>query len=477
MTTSETSGASPDSNPDPVRDVDVVSPGGPGRGLDLLTTGLAWIAILVAAWLWMAKPAILDDLEAEGGEDAVPAGMLVGPQDELAGRLALGFDRLFPDLGGPDQAGPLAAGSTAQRVAHAILTAAISGPEAASDELDRLESDPVAELLVPGATRAIEAMTDGSPVSDRTRDELEDRLGWFGTLAGELDDPDAIAGMAADAESALYWMAGLFAIFAIALIAGFIGLVVLIVKVAMDGTRFRIPVVERHGLYAETFAIWLFGMLVLQIAAGFVATESTAMIASVLAFFASLSVLAWPVIRGRAWSDVRTDLGLIRPRLADLPLGVATWSMAMPILLVGFIATIVLLVVSQFLSGEAPQPSHPVTEAAIGAGTWQIVQLFLLASVAAPIVEETFFRGVLLTHLRSATGRWNQWLSFGLAAVVSSLLFAAIHPQGLIFIPPLAGLAVGFCVGRAWQGSLVPSMVAHGVSNALIMSLNVILFA
>jgi membrane protease YdiL (CAAX protease family) len=105
------------------------------------------------------------------------------------------------------------------------------------------------------------------------------------------------------------------------------------------------------------------------------------------------------------------------------------------------------------------------------------VQLFLLASVAAPIVEETFFRGVLLTHLRSATGRWNQWLSFGLAALVSSILFAAIHPQGLIFIPPLAGLAMGFCVGRAWQGSLIPSMVAHGVSNALVMSLNVILFA
>ncbi len=477
MTTSETLDPTPDSAPDSGPDAGGGPPVARGRGLDLVTTGLAWIAILVAASLWMAKPAILEDLDPDAAEDAVPAGMLVGPQDELAGRLTLGLDRLMPGMGGADQAAPLATGSTAQRISHAILTAAISGPEAAGNELDGLEVDPVSDLLVPDVRRAIAAMGDGPPISEATRAELETRLGWFGTLAGELGDPDAVAGMAADAESSLYWMLGVVGIFLLAGLAGAVGLVVLIVMLATGGVSFRIPVVDRHGIYAETFAIWLFAMLVLQVAAGLFATESTAMLASVLAFFASLTVLAWPVIRGRAWSDVRTDLGLIRPRLSDLPRGVATWSMAIPFLAIGVIATLILTVISQFLSGETPQPSHPATEAAVGAGTWQIVQLFLLASIAAPIVEETFFRGVLLTHLRSATGRWNQWLSFGLAALVSSLLFAAIHPQGLIFIPPLAGLAMGFCVGRAWQGSLIPSMVAHGVSNALVMSLNVILFA
>jgi membrane protease YdiL (CAAX protease family) len=475
MTTSET----PDPTPDPTPEsapvfgpgIDGRPPAPRGRGLDLVTTGLAWIAIVVAASLWMAKPAILEDLDPDAADDAVPAGMLVGPQDELAGRLTLGLDRLMPGMGGPDQAAPLATGSTAQQISHAILTAAISGPEAAEDELGDID------LLVPDVRQAIAAMGDGPPISDATRQALETRLGWFGALAGELGDPDAVAGMAAEAESSLYWMLAVVGIFLFAGLAGAIGLVILIVMIATGTLSFRIPVVERHGVYAETFAIWLFAMLVLQVAAGLFATESTAMLASILAFFASVSVLAWPVIRGRAWSDIRTELGLVRPRLADLPRGVATWSMAIPFLAIGVIATLILTVISQFLSGEAPQPSHPATEAAVGAGTWQIVQLFLLASIAAPIVEETFFRGVLFTHLRSATGRWNQWLSFGLAALVSSILFAAIHPQGLIFIPPLAGLAMGFCVGRAWQGSLIPSMVAHGVSNALVMSLNVILFA
>ena len=36
----------------------------------------------------------------------------------------------------------------------------------------------------------------------------------------------------------------------------------------------------------------------------------------------------------------------------------------------------------------------------MGAGGMQIVLLFLVAAVAAPIVEELMFRGVLYTHLR-----------------------------------------------------------------------------
>ncbi len=477
MTTSETPFPAPESSPEPRPDSEPPAGSRSGGGLDGVMAGVAWIAILLAASLWMMKPSLLAESDETMGEPEVPAGRLVGAQDQLAGRMTLGLDRMLPSAGGPDQAAMLAQGSTAQRIAHAILEAGIRGPESARRELDDLPADPVADLLVPTVRAAIDAADDGPPLSAEQQDDLETRLGWFGTLASALDDPQAVDDLAIEARSTLFWLLGLVALFLVAGLGGVVGLVILIVMLATGARSFRIPVVERHGLYAETFAIWLLAMLVLQIAAGLLATESTVLIASVLAFFASLSVLAWPVVRGRAWSEVRADLGLVRPRMADLPSGIATWSMAIPFLAVGVVLTLILTVLVQFLSGEAPQPSHPATEAAVGAGAWQIVQLFLLASVAAPIVEETFFRGVLLTHLRGATRRWNQWLSFGLAAIVSSVIFAAIHPQGLVFIPPLAGLAMGFCVGRAWQGSLIPSMVAHGVSNALVMGLNVILFA
>jgi membrane protease YdiL (CAAX protease family) len=151
--------------------------------------------------------------------------------------------------------------------------------------------------------------------------------------------------------------------------------------------------------------------------------------------------------------------------------------MALPFLVVGGIITVVLMVVTQFLIGTTPTPSHPAQQAAVDADAWQVIQLFLLASVAAPVVEEIMFRGVFFTHLCGWTRRWSRWLGIIFAVFVSSVIFAAIHPQGPIFIPPLAGLAIGFCVARLWRGSLIPAMVAHGVSNALVMGLNVMLFS
>ena len=105
------------------------------------------------------------------------------------------------------------------------------------------------------------------------------------------------------------------------------------------------------------------------------------------------------------------------------------------------------------------------------------MQIFLLATIAAPIVEEIMFRGVLFSHLRGAMRAWHASVGIVLAALISSVIFAAIHPQGLIFIPPLAGLGIGFCLCREWSGSLVPAMVAHAVSNGLVLSLSLLLFS
>ena len=54
-----------------------------------------------------------------------------------------------------------------------------------------------------------------------------------------------------------------------------------------------------------------------------------------------------------------------------------------------------------------------------------------------------------------------------------SFLFALVHPQGWLAIPALMSLAFGFAVFREWRGSLLPCMVAHGVSNGLVMLLAV----
>jgi membrane protease YdiL (CAAX protease family) len=103
--------------------------------------------------------------------------------------------------------------------------------------------------------------------------------------------------------------------------------------------------------------------------------------------------------------------------------------------------------------------------------------LLVIAAVIAPVVEEIVFRGVLFMHLREVSLRWGRFAAFAFSAIASSLIFAAIHPQGVVFIPVLGALAVAFCLAREVRGSLLSCMVAHGVNNALIVGLNIAMSA
>jgi membrane protease YdiL (CAAX protease family) len=197
-----------------------------------------------------------------------------------------------------------------------------------------------------------------------------------------------------------------------------------------------------------------------------------------IAFFLSLIALAWPSIRGVPWRQVRQDIGWTTGRQPPLePLaGVAGYCMALPLLVVGVTLTLVLMMLHQMLSPPGSPldpvsgPAHPVIGELRG-GWWPRLQVLFLASVAAPIVEETVFRGVLYRHLRDASRRLGELGSFLVSTLVSGFVFAAIHPQGLLAVPALMGLASGFCILREWRGTLIPAMVMHGLSNGLVMML------
>jgi hypothetical protein len=99
-----------------------------------------------------------------------------------------------------------------------------------------------------------------------------------------------------------------------------------------------------------------------------------------------------------------------------------------------------------------------------------LIAVLVLAAIVAPIVEETLFRGVFYRHLRDATRPMGVF-SVIFSALVVNTIFAIIHPQGLIAAPALAALACGFVVGREWRGTLVVSMLAHGINNAIMVTL------
>ena len=95
----------------------------------------------------------------------------------------------------------------------------------------------------------------------------------------------------------------------------------------------------------------------------------------------------------------------------------------------------------------------------------------LTACVAAPIVEETMFRGVLYRHLRDLTGGWQRWISIGFACLLNALIFASIHPQGALGIQMLMTLAIGFSLVREWRDSLFGPILMHGLNNLVVTSM------
>ena len=94
--------------------------------------------------------------------------------------------------------------------------------------------------------------------------------------------------------------------------------------------------------------------------------------------------------------------------------------------------------------------------------TLALLLIAFLATVAAPIAEEFFFRGFFFTALRS-------WSGPGIAAVLTGLVFGLFHvasaPIG--YIAPLAIFGFGLCLLYWRTGSLYPCISLHALNNSL----------
>ncbi|HEX8341185.1 MAG TPA: CPBP family intramembrane glutamic endopeptidase [Tepidisphaeraceae bacterium] len=159
--------------------------------------------------------------------------------------------------------------------------------------------------------------------------------------------------------------------------------------------------------------------------------------------------------RSTTWQAFQQDVGLHTGAgvLKEIAFGVLGYLAGLPI--VGLALLVVL-----FLSRWAEQTtSHPIVQTMDQTSVWS---LLLLAAVFAPITEELMFRGLFVSHLRRGMG-------VALAAVLSGLVFAAVHPQGWLAIPALMTIGGWFAVVRQWRGSLIASTVMHAINNGVIV--------
>jgi uncharacterized protein len=112
-----------------------------------------------------------------------------------------------------------------------------------------------------------------------------------------------------------------------------------------------------------------------------------------------------------------------------------------------------------------------------------IPAIIFVVVIFGPAVEELVFRGAIFnglyrlgTLIRRNPGRSEssvktaRRVSFALAALASSVLFASLHREPIL-VPALVILAVLLCALFERTGSLLPSFIAHATFNSLAVLL------
>ena len=422
---------------------------------------------------------------SESGTEEDPAGLVIA---RIQAEYLLGVSSLMnAENRIAHQAEILNTGTVDQRQRYMAFMIALGDTQAATlsalhmkAQLEEAEIELTPEQFV--TQEQLDILASGGELPEN-HEPLELQLGWFGLLLQAT--PEERETINASAERKILIVGSIFSLVCLLCLAGLVGLIVCFVRVLSGklSTSMR-PSQTSHGVYSEVFALWLFSFVALTAAGGLLAITIAKddmfveFLCVIGALFASMFVLFWARVRGISWEDIRCDIGWTSGAgvIKEMTFGIAGYAMMLPILVAGILMTLLLVVLQQIGSGE-PDPfagtgggSHPII-VEIAEGGWRVqVLLLAFAVIVAPIVEETMFRGVLYRHLRSAKKNLSTIASIVCSVLLTSFLFASIHPQGWIAIPALMGIAIGMNLMREWRGTLIPSMVVHGVSNGIVTS-------
>jgi len=400
-------------------------------------------------------------------------------------RLLIGSARLHPSSRTQfaEQAMKLAGTrSCFQQLQLVLIVEELQGSEAARKRLREIR-ERISTSALPATEEEkkllglLEDVVEQRALTPREENELKDAFGWLAKLV--LSPPES-----AEHERLLSQAERTALVVQVFLVAGFVACVLGAILLALVVASFRkgrlrsglAPPSGNGGVYAETFALWMLLYVGISALVARFAGQAVPILARESVMLATLMVLVWPWLRGVSWKELRQDLGLTTGQGAgkEVLFGLGTNLASLPILVLVFaLLSMVLRQLRQATEGGDPfgpglPPPHPAAEILLRGSVWDKVQVVLAAALLAPLVEEILFRGLLYRHLREATIRLGPTASVLVSGVLSGLVFAVIHPQGLLAVPLLTVLALAFALVREWRGSLIPCVVAHGVNNAVV---------
>lgn len=380
-----------------------------------------------------------------------------------------------------ESAARTAGGTATEQVRLAIAAAELVGPEAGVERLGRIAA-PTGGLLEQDIAALRRAYENEGRVTDAAELQgLVERHGWFGRLAGThglaKSDP---AREAIFAFLPRLIAAGLLValVLTVAVVGGIAASITMMVRLSAGEVRPAfVPPAPGGSAYLETFPFFVLGYLCLHFGFDLYVTlkgsvgPGVPVVQLAMQWVLVLFPLYAVVFRGVPFQQWRKDVGLHRGAgfWREVWSGVWGYFAGLPLLAmaIGITFAVILLkgVVERLLNphGEPEMPYNPIAELINSGSPGVLVMLFVLATVWAPLVEETVMRGCLFRHLRSR-------LPLVAAAVVSALFFGFMHGYNVLLLLPVITIGFTFALMREWRGSLIAPITAHFMHNATALT-------
>lgn len=367
------------------------------------------------------------------------------------------------------------AGTPLDHLRVAMFAGEVLSTDDAITRLDAVQHDLTADSPLIEDCTILRSLYAGEPINAAGQLRLETNHGWIGRLAathGKPDsDPERAPLVGGGGELLVLCMVAVVGA-GLVLITGLVCCIIAIVK-ASSGTlppRF-VPPTPGGSIAIEMVVIFILGFLALKGLSIFAESflgPTGAVWFSLIAQWCLLFILLWPKLRGSKNGLAPLGWNTGQGVFTEIGCGIFGYLACLPLVVIGAIVSVMLMFLYQTIKmalghKAPPAPDNPIFEIASGkGGLGIIVVIYFLASIWAPIMEETIFRGALYRHLRSC------WPWFP-AAAVSAIAFGLMHNYPLLMLGPVMSLGFGFALIREWRGSLIASMTAHCIHNAVVL--------
>lgn len=348
-------------------------------------------------------------------------------------------------------------------------------PGLVGEEIDKSRSEhaaAVAELRHDAETLKLIYAGKETEIPGEDEARLLDRQGWWGRVATAYGKGDRDP-MRLDTLGGGGQLLAAFIVFGVliggGILAGFALAIVMLVLISQGKIRRKfVAPIPGGSVYLETLAIFVLGFVSLAL----VKFASGSPAAALLAQWALVPLILWPLLRGVPWGSFRRAMGFTSGGgvFREIGCGIFGYLAGLPLFLFATLVALLLVMLQGLVmagpDAHAPVPENKVLDLITKADTGTLVLFFCLATFWAPLVEESVFRGAFFRHLRSR-------VPMVVAALGSTAVFGLMHGYPIPLLLPVMTLGFNFALMREWRGSLIAPITAHLLHNGTLVGMMV----